>query len=341
MATANYVRQLNKLLAGTPMANRGRLIARIENKNRLPRGLLAGIARAESSFGTAGRSGHQTNPFGWMRAGGPSSGLYPFKSMDQAIRHVGNTLGQRGWRDPAKFEQTYVGYTNSPWLGNVQSVMSKFGGGAPAAPAPVRNQNRGRSPGQRSSGASSNQDQMLTLLTLIMARRSGAGASGIVPILLQQLQAPPTKTKSRTKGVEVGPGVSTSSVRGKTVQRALQEAKRFIGTPYVFGSAGGRSDFTNPSSFDCSGFISYVWFKATGKKLPAYTGDLVRLGRSIPRGKIQAGDAIFFSTYQQNGHVGMALGNGKFIHASSSGAVKISSLADYPYKPSAIRRYDT
>jgi cell wall-associated NlpC family hydrolase len=338
----NYVRRLNKLLAGTPMANQGRLIARIENKNRLPRGLLAGIARAESSFGTAGRSGHQTNPFGWMRAGGPSAGLMPFNNISKAIIHVGNTLGQRGWRDPAKFEQTYVGYTNSPWLSNVQSVMRQFGGGVAPNPGRVTPRRTGRRNGDTSvSIQDSDQTRKLMLLTVLMAARGGNSMAAMLP-LLSALRAP--KTPGRPAGningtpVELGRGVNR---RDREVGEILTLAKKFIGTQYIFGSAAGRSDFgKTPAAFDCSGFVSWLIYRATGKKLPAYTGSQVNLGQRIPSvGKAKPGDQLFFDTYQQYGHSGLYLGNGKFIHASSSGGVKISNLSSYPYRPSAIRRH--
>jgi hypothetical protein len=302
--------------------------------------LLAGIALAETSLGKAGRGPSIHNAWGWMTSAGPPNQM-SFPSWPAAIRHVGNTLGKRGWRDPAQFARSYVGGDASTWLRNVRSVMNRFGGGVPAAPAGGGGARGGR--GARGIGADVD-DRRQMILSMLLLRRTVGGSESMrlmIP-MIQSLMSPKTPTERVKNGVEFGRGAGRAA-GSKTVQRAISIAKDFLGTPYVWGSAGGRSDFgPRPQAFDCSGFIAYVWFRATNGrvKLPAYTGDLVKRGRPVKLGQLQPGDALFFDTNQKYGHVGMYLGNGKFIHASSTGSVKISTLKGYPYKPSAIRRYD-
>lgn len=105
----------------------------------------------------------------------------------------------------------------------------------------------------------------------------------------------------------------------------MNTAHRFIGTPYSFGG-------TTERGIDCSGFVMRV-FSLHGIKLPRTADVQFNVGSPVRRGQEQAGDLVFFETYCAGpSHVGIYLGEGKFIHASSSRGVTVSSLTDKYYR---------
>lgn len=103
----------------------------------------------------------------------------------------------------------------------------------------------------------------------------------------------------------------------------ISYAYNFIGIPYVFGSNG-------PKAFDCSGFTKYI-FAHFGVSLPRTSQSQYGSGTVISRNNLQPGDLVFFNTYTYLGHVGIYIGGGDFIHASSSKGVTVSSLNDGYY----------
>ncbi|WP_338751681.1 LysM peptidoglycan-binding domain-containing protein [Bacillus sp. FJAT-52991] len=108
-----------------------------------------------------------------------------------------------------------------------------------------------------------------------------------------------------------------------SVDRLLAEAKKYIGVPYVWGGA-------QPSGFDCSGYIYYV-FNQAGKKIPR-TNTEGYYSRSYFVSNPKPGDLVFFNNTYKKGisHMGIYLGNNQFIQASSSKGITITSL-DNPY----------
>jgi len=106
-----------------------------------------------------------------------------------------------------------------------------------------------------------------------------------------------------------------------SIARSLtRNALRFLGTPYVFGGTSG-------AGFDCSGFVQHV-FALMGVSLPR-TADAQYYAERAPTGGVQAGDLVFFQTYEAGpSHVGIYIGGGKFVHASSSHGVMVSALSD-------------
>jgi cell wall-associated NlpC family hydrolase len=97
-------------------------------------------------------------------------------------------------------------------------------------------------------------------------------------------------------------------------------AMRFIGTPFVFGG-------TSIYGFDCSGYVQHV-FGMLGMRIPR-TADAQYDAAHRIHGRMSRGDLVFFQTYAPGvSHVGIYLGNGKFIHASSHG-VRVSRLSEY------------
>lgn len=96
-------------------------------------------------------------------------------------------------------------------------------------------------------------------------------------------------------------------------------AKKLIGAPYSYGGS-------SPRGFDCSGFVRYV-YSHFGISLPHSSfADIVR-GRSVNRSNLLPGDLVFFDG---NGHVGIYVGHGEFIHAPHTGTVvRISSMSGW------------
>ena len=131
--------------------------------------------------------------------------------------------------------------------------------------------------------------------------------------------------------VKIIPAVNNSASCGKTCMTKAQgaaivtTAKAFIGVPYVFGG-------TNPSGFDCSGLLQYV-FKLNGLTIPRLADEQYNLGRSAEINRLSPGDLVFFTTYTSGvSHCGIYVGDGKFLHASSSRGVIISNLSDDYWK---------
>lgn len=112
-------------------------------------------------------------------------------------------------------------------------------------------------------------------------------------------------------------GGSRNSSHGDNI---VATAKKYIGTPYAFGTCSANS-------FDCSGFTYYV-HKQHGINIPRSSVDQARAGSQVNKGNLQAGDLVIFSNTYKAGpsHAGIYIGNGDFIHASSSAGVTISNL---------------
>ena len=109
----------------------------------------------------------------------------------------------------------------------------------------------------------------------------------------------------------------------------LSIAKKHLGKRYVWGASG-------PKSFDCSGFTKYVC-NQSGISIPRTSINQSKVGKRVGRGDLKAGDLIFFDTSRRHrgyvNHVGIYIGNNKFIHASSSKRrVVIASLNKPFYK---------
>jgi hypothetical protein len=99
-------------------------------------------------------------------------------------------------------------------------------------------------------------------------------------------------------------------------------ALMYRGVPYRWAGMSSRG-------MDCSGLVSRV-LQAHGIRAPHQSGLLFRMGTPVGLNELQAGDLLFFRTRRRGiGHVGMYLGNGKFIHASSgAGRVVITPISD-------------
>jgi len=115
------------------------------------------------------------------------------------------------------------------------------------------------------------------------------------------------------------PVTDTYSMRGSVVRMAL--ACR--GMRYRGGGTGN-------GGFDCSGLVKYVYAKH-GIKLPHSSRAMFSCGRPVPKSELRPGDLLFFS-YSRRGisHVGIYVGNGRFVHASTYGRGVREDVLDQP-----------
>ncbi len=119
-------------------------------------------------------------------------------------------------------------------------------------------------------------------------------------------------------------GVKNTSAKGNVSAKRVQEAKKYLSVPYVWGG-------TTPKGFDCSGFIGYVFKKSSNTAIPRTVSDIYKKGQKVS--SPQVGDLVFFQTYQSGAsHAGIYIGNNKFIHSSSSQGVSVSSIGNSYWK---------
>lgn len=102
-------------------------------------------------------------------------------------------------------------------------------------------------------------------------------------------------------------------------QQIVDFAKQYLGKPYVYGASG-------PNSFDCSGFTKFV-FKNFGINIERTAASQLNNGYYVPKDQLQLGDIVFFKQGGVVNHVGIYIGDGVMIHASSAGSnVKYTSI---------------
>lgn len=102
-------------------------------------------------------------------------------------------------------------------------------------------------------------------------------------------------------------------------QALLAQHERWVGTPYRLGG-------TSRGGVDCSALVQNVFEETFRITLPRTTGEQVSQGRPIARDELVPGDLVFFRPPGTYRHVGIYVGEGRFLHASSSRGVMISKL---------------
>lgn len=102
----------------------------------------------------------------------------------------------------------------------------------------------------------------------------------------------------------------------------IQTAKNQLGKPYKWGAVG-------PNAFDCSGLVYYSYKNGADITLPRSSREQARVGVAVSKENLQSGDLVFFATSRGRSitHVGIYVGENKFIHATQPGDVmKIDSM---------------
>jgi cell wall-associated NlpC family hydrolase len=125
------------------------------------------------------------------------------------------------------------------------------------------------------------------------------------------------------------PPVPDSSARSPGAKAAAVALDQ-VGVRYRYGGNG-------PQGFDCSGLVHYAYRQA-GVSVPRTTGDLWAAAADVDRNDLRAGDILFFRIEGKMSHVGMYLGERRFVHAPQSGQrVSVASL-DAPFYRTALLR---
>ena len=115
----------------------------------------------------------------------------------------------------------------------------------------------------------------------------------------------------------------------------LMRAISLVGTPYRYGGN------TPESGFDCSGLIGYVYRSRAGVSPPRTVAQLDEFGKAISRSDLRVGDLVVFGRGTPT-HAGIYVGEGRFVHApSTGGTVRLDSLGSkyWSKQPTAYRRF--
>lgn len=103
---------------------------------------------------------------------------------------------------------------------------------------------------------------------------------------------------------------------GEKASQLVVNAMGFLGVPYKYGGNSVES-----GGFDCSGFVRAVYEQSIGKVLPRRASDQAAATQTIDRSELKPGDLVFFNTMKRAfSHVGIYVGEGKFIHAPRAGS---------------------
>lgn len=152
------------------------------------------------------------------------------------------------------------------------------------------------------------------------ARGRTALASLLISVLAACASAPETRNAQPT------PVPTSLSAATQRANEVTLRALGLVGTPYVYGGN------TLQGGFDCSGLVSFVYADAAALQLPRTTAQMAAMpARSVARSALRTGDLVFFSEHDLPTHVGIYVGNGRFVHApNEGGAVRLDELSN-PY----------
>ncbi|MGY1730304.1 C40 family peptidase [Geodermatophilus sp. SYSU D01045] len=148
---------------------------------------------------------------------------------------------------------------------------------------------------------------------IAVAAIAGAG------IALSPLPASASTGGGGTGTVAAAPAPAPNGAAQTAVDTALAQ----VGDRYVYGATG-------PDSFDCSGLTSYS-YQAAGVSIPRTSKAQSTFGTPVAKADLQPGDLVFF--YSPVSHVGMYIGNGQMVHASTAGkpvaVVDLDSMPEF------------
>ncbi len=167
------------------------------------------------------------------------------------------------------------------------------------------------------------QDDDLVELTKLVSNNLDTDISGIngvysTPIVIDDEEDRKDKIAKMLEEIKANRANIEKEIKANRVSREkeiIDTAMTYLDTKYVWAANG-------PTSFDCSGFTKYV-FGENGLTLPRYSGNQAKVGIKVSFNELEVGDLVFFDTETSHkkrkvNHVGIYIGNNKFIHASSA-----------------------
>ncbi|EIG26182.1 NlpC/P60 family protein [Haemophilus paraphrohaemolyticus HK411] len=138
-------------------------------------------------------------------------------------------------------------------------------------------------------------------------------------IVAKAATAEQIEQNAKSKSVKVNANQTSNTTASKNgSQKVNQVYRQWVGTRYHLGGTG-------VGGIDCSAFVQKTMSGAFNIHLPRSTAEQRYSGRSISKSDLQPGDLVFF---RKNNHVGVYIGGGKFVHASTSQGVTTSSLSE-------------
>lgn len=155
-----------------------------------------------------------------------------------------------------------------------------------------------------------------------LAAATSTSAPLSAPAISDEIQLPGRASVFSVATQPSQPDAASAAPPGR-IQNLIQHALALLGTPYRWGGTG-------TDGFDCSGLVGYVFRSALGIELPRVSKDMASSGQLITdRANLTPGDLVFFGTHhgRRVDHVGIYVGEGRFLHAPRTGRdVTVSSL---------------
>ncbi len=168
-----------------------------------------------------------------------------------------------------------------------------------------------------------------SVLRLVCCALFGLMMSAVVPAFAAEYENPP--------GNDATPVSTLQSFTSRASELAMQ-AVGLLGIDY---KRGGNSP---ENGLDCSGLVRHVFKQAWGLILPRTSHEISQVGKHVEKHEMQPGDLVFYNTLKRGfSHVGIYLGDNKFIHSPSSGGqVRIESmdLSYWKHRFNGARRID-
>ena len=165
------------------------------------------------------------------------------------------------------------------------------------------------------------------MLPAFLQRPARALVVGLIALAAVAAARPVAAETQEEQGVVQGLQLALSA-QAVVMQGVVDRALGYIGIPYRFG--GSHPD----KGFDCSGLVNHVFRETLGVTLPRTSRQLATVGVEVAREDMRPGDLVFFNTRgAPNSHVGIYLGDGRFVHAPRARTlVRIDQLDDVGYR---------
>lgn len=146
------------------------------------------------------------------------------------------------------------------------------------------------------------------------------------------VQAPQINFQPARAATSVVHSIPSASAAPDRASRNSDSADELIGSAMGLLGVAYRYGGTSASTgFDCSGFMQHIFRRSMGLNLPRTSAEQAKMGVGISRGELQPGDMVFFRTMGRGriSHVGLYIGNDRFIHAPRTGKrIEITSLSN-------------